>query len=140
MSSQTYKISEQQKELAAAGHNSSILSPFIENLSEFNERDNEFVPSTSAPLDPFSEEYHQALMKTLALSSPKYAHVGQDILQPATYAYITSPVSGIDHVTPVSLMFRRHAFSPEVLSFGLPPAPLSIFICKRNDQKINRSK
>ena len=45
-SSQTYKISEQQKELAAAGLDSSVLSPFTENLSEFNEHDNEFVPST----------------------------------------------------------------------------------------------
>ena len=76
-SSQRYKISEQQKELAAAGLDSSVLSPFTENLSDFNEHDNEFVPSTTTPLEPFSEEYHQALIKALALDSPKYAHVDQ---------------------------------------------------------------
>jgi len=79
-SSQTYKISEQQKELAAAGPDSSVLSPFTETLSEFNEHDNEFVPSATTPLEPFSEEYHQALIKALALNSPKYAHVDQGIL------------------------------------------------------------
>ena len=35
-SSQTYKLSEQQKELEAAGLDSSVLSPFTENLSEFH--------------------------------------------------------------------------------------------------------
>ena len=79
-SSQIYKISEQQKELAAAGLDSSVLSPFTENLLEFDEHDNEFVPSTTSPLGPFSEEYHQALIKALALDSPKYAHVDQGIL------------------------------------------------------------
>ena len=49
-------------------------------MSEFNERDNEFVPSTTTTLDPFSEEYHQDLMKVLALAPPKYAHVDQGIL------------------------------------------------------------
>ena len=79
-SSQTYKISEQQKELAAAGLDSSVLSPFTENLSEFNEHDNEFVPSTATPLEHFSEKYHQALIKALALDSSKYAHVDRRIL------------------------------------------------------------
>ncbi|KAL9985735.1 hypothetical protein ACROYT_G008175 [Oculina patagonica] len=72
-SSQTYKISEQQKELAAAGLDSSILSPFTENLAEFNEHDSEFVPSTTTPLDPKSEEYHQALVKALAPQQAKLA-------------------------------------------------------------------
>ena len=36
-SMQTWKISEQQKELTAAGLDSSILSPFSENISEFHE-------------------------------------------------------------------------------------------------------
>ena len=55
-SSQTYKIAEQQKELAAAELDSSVLSPFTENLSELNEHDNEFVPFTTTPLEPFSEQ------------------------------------------------------------------------------------
>jgi len=79
-SSQMYKISEQRKALAAAGLDSSLLCPFTEDLSEFNEHDNEFVPSTTTPLEPFSEEYHQARTKTLALDSPKYAHEDKDIL------------------------------------------------------------
>jgi len=53
----------------------SVLSPFTENLSEFNEHDNESVPFTTTPLKPFSEEYHETLIKALALDSPKYAHV-----------------------------------------------------------------
>ena len=35
---------------------SSVLSPFTENLSELNEHDNEFVPFTTTPLEPFSEQ------------------------------------------------------------------------------------
>ena len=41
------------------------------------------------------------------------------------YAHNTSPIPGTDHVTPFFLMFGRHAPSPEVLSYDLPPAPLS---------------
>ena len=78
-STQTWKISEQQKELAAAGLDSSILSPFSENTSEFHQH--EFLPSTSLHTDHSSAEYHQALIKALALDSPKYAHVDQETLQ-----------------------------------------------------------
>ena len=63
-STQTWKVSEQQKELVAAGLDSSLLSPFTETISEFNEHDSEFVPPTTATLDPYSEEYHQALLKS----------------------------------------------------------------------------
>ena len=78
-SAQTWKISEQNRELAAAGLDSSILSPFSEKISKFHEH--EFVPSATLPLDPSSEEYHQTLLKALALDSPKYAHVNAEILQ-----------------------------------------------------------
>ena len=78
-STQTWKISEQQKELTTAGLDSSILSPFSENISEFHEH--EFVPPTSSSPDPSSAEYHQSLIKALALDSPKYAHVDQDTLE-----------------------------------------------------------
>ena len=37
----------------------------------------------------------------------------------------TSSIPGTDHITPFFLMFGRHAPSPEVLSYDLPPAPLS---------------
>ena len=76
---QTWKISEQNRGLAAAGLDSSILSPFREKISEFHEQ--EFVPSATLPLDPRSEEYYQTLLKALALVSPKYAHVDAEILQ-----------------------------------------------------------
>ena len=66
---QTWKISEQSRELAAAGLDSSILSPFSEKISEFHEH--EFVPSATLPLDPSSEEYYLTLLKALALDSPK---------------------------------------------------------------------
>ena len=61
---QTWKISEQSRELVAAGLDSSILSPFSEKISEFHEH--EFVPSATLP-----EEYYQTLLKALALDSPK---------------------------------------------------------------------
>lgn len=57
---QTWKISEQSRELAAAG---------LDSFSEFHEH--EFVPSATLPLDPSSEEYYQTLLKALALESPK---------------------------------------------------------------------
>ena len=130
-SSQTYKISEQQKELAAAGLDSSVLSPFTENLSEFNEHDNEFVPSTTTPLEPFSEEYHQALIKALALDSSKYAHVDQRILHefeqllrkyPTAFLLSGSPlgeIHGFEHhiETDDALPVYKHPYrkSPEEL-------------------------
>ena len=80
-STQTWKLSEQQKELATAGLDSSVLSPFSENISEFNEHDKEFVPPTTTPLDLFSDEYYQALLTALAVDSPKYTHVDPDTLQ-----------------------------------------------------------
>ena len=61
---------QSKRELAVAGLDSSVLSPSTENLSEINENDKEFVPSTTSPLESFSEEYHQALIKALALDSP----------------------------------------------------------------------
>lgn len=57
------------------------LSPFTENISKFNEHAGEFVPRPTITLDPYSEEYHQALIKALDLDSPKYAHVHEDIIQ-----------------------------------------------------------
>ena len=80
-STQTWKISEQQKELATAGLDSSVLSPFTESISEFNEHDSEFVPQITTSLDPSSEEYHQTFLQLLELDSPKYSHVDQHILQ-----------------------------------------------------------
>jgi len=63
-STQTWKLSEQQKELAPAGLDSSVLSPFSENISEFNEHDNEFVPPTSIITKHFLQHWqliHQSM-------------------------------------------------------------------------------
>lgn len=80
-STQAWKVSEQQKELIAAGLDSSVLSSFTENISEFNEHASKLVPRPATTLDPYLEEYHQALIKALALNSLEYAHVHEDILQ-----------------------------------------------------------
>ena len=81
-STQTWKASEQQQELAATGLDYSVLSPFTESINEFNEHDSElFVPQVTTSLDPYSEEYHQALLKILVLDSPQYSHVDHDIPQ-----------------------------------------------------------
>ena len=49
-STQTWKVSEQQQELAATGLDSSVLSPFTESINEFNEHDSEFVPQITTSL------------------------------------------------------------------------------------------
>ena len=110
-SSQTYKISEQRKGLAAAGLDSSLLSPFTQNLPEFNKHDNEFVPSTTTPLESFSEEYYQALIKALALDSPKYAHVDQDILNEFEHLLCQYPTA---FLLPGSPLGEIHSFEHHI--------------------------
>lgn len=39
------------------------------------------MPTTTTQLDPYSEEYHQTLVKALDLDSAKYSHVDSDILR-----------------------------------------------------------
>ena len=120
-SSQTYKISEQQKELAAAGLDSSVVSPFTENLSEFNEHDNEFVPSTTTSLEPFSEEYHQALIKALALDSSKYAHVDQPILHEFEQRLCKYPTAFLLSGSPLG---EIHGFEHHIETDGDPCADI----------------
>ena len=72
-----------------------------------------------------TERVHRWLNSALGIYCETNQHLWEEFLQPATYAHNTSPIPRTDHVTPFFLMFGRHAPSPEVLSYDLPPAPLS---------------
>ena len=114
-STQTWKISERQKELAAAGLDSSILSPFSKNISEFHQH--KFLSSTSSQPDPSSAEYHQALIKALALDLPKYAHVDQDTPQEFGHLLCKYPIA---FLLPGSFLgkvqgFQHHINTEDVL-------------------------
>ena len=144
-SSQTYKISEQQKELSAAGLDSSVLSPFTENLSEFNEHDNEFVPSTTTPLEPFSEEYHQALIKALALDSPKYAHVDQGILHEFELLLPKYPTAFLLSGSPLGEIhgFEHHIETEDALpvyKHPYPKSPEELLAIKNEIQRMHKMK
>ena len=108
-SAQTWKISEQNRELAAVGLDSSILSPFSEKIFEFHEH--EFVPSATLPLDPSSEEYYQTLLKAVALDSPKYVHVDAEILQTFKQLIRKYPTA---FLLPGSLLGQIHGFEHHI--------------------------
>ncbi|KAL9981137.1 hypothetical protein ACROYT_G009801 [Oculina patagonica] len=84
-----------------------------------------FTTSYRPRLNGSTERVHRWLNSALGIYCEKNQQLWEDFLQPATYAHNTSPIPGTDHVTPFFLVFGRHAPSPEVLSFDLPPAPLS---------------
>ena len=69
-----------QSEMQAMGLHSSILSPFREP-QEDQQYTAEFLPNTTQiPLDPYSEEYHNALVNALKLDTELYAHVYPKLL------------------------------------------------------------
>ena len=72
-----------------------------------------------------TEHVHRWLNPAIGIYCEKNQQLWEDLLQPATYAHNTSPIPKTDHVTPFFLVFGRHAPFPEVLSFDMPPAPLS---------------
>ena len=84
-----------------------------------------FTTSYRPRLNGSTERVHRWLNSALGIYCEKNQQLWEDFLQPATYAHNTSPIPGTDHVTPFFLVFGRHAPSPEVLSFDMPPAPLS---------------
>ena len=84
-----------------------------------------FSTSYRSRLNGSTERVHRLLNSALGFYCEKNQHLWEEFLQPATYAHNTSPIPGTDHVTPLFLMFGKHAPSPEVLSYDLPPAPLS---------------
>ena len=69
-----------QSEMQAVGLDSSILSPFREP-QEDQQDTVEFLPNTTQILlDPYSEEYHNALVNALKLDTELYAHVDPKLL------------------------------------------------------------
>ena len=85
-----------------------------------------FTTSYHLCLNGFTEHVHRWLNSALGIYCEKNQQLWEDFLQqPATYAHNTSPIPRTDHVTPFFLMFGTHAPSPEILSFDMPPAPLS---------------
>ena len=76
-----WKNSDQNTEMANAGLDSSILSPFLmeaeNNLSDTNR---DLSPTDPVTLDPYSEKYFQELVKALGLDTDDYAHVTPDIV------------------------------------------------------------
>ena len=74
------KHSTPQSEMQAAGLDSALLSPFREPV-ELAQDTAEFLPDTAhAPLDPYSEEYYNALLSALKLDTDMYSHVDPEIL------------------------------------------------------------
>ena len=97
----------------------------LQELTQLLSIEHVFTTSYCPCLNGSTERMHRWLNYALGIYCEKNQHLWEDFLQPATYAHNTSPIAGTDHVTPFFLMFGRHAPSPEVLSFDLPPAPLS---------------
>ena len=131
--------------MAAAGLDSSVLSPFTENLSEFNEHDNEFVLYTTTPLKPFSEEHHQALIKALALGSSKYAHVDQGILHEFEQLLHKYPTAFLLSGSPLSEVhgFEHHIETDDALPVYKHPyrkGPEELLAIKNEIQRMLKMK
>ena len=84
-----------------------------------------FTTSYRPCLNGSTKRVHRWLNSALGTYFEKHQQHWEDFLQSATYAHSTSPIPGTDNVTPFFLVFGRHAPFPEVLSFDMPPAPLS---------------
>ena len=76
--SKSLQLHAQTAEMARAGLDSSILSPF---LSEPDlDHPKTMPPPEGLYLDPHSEEYFQKLVKALELDGPMYSHVDPYIM------------------------------------------------------------
>ena len=84
-----------------------------------------FTTSYRPSLNGSTERVHRWLNSALGIYCEQNHQLWEEFLQPATCAHNTSPIPGTDHVTPFFLVFGRHAPSPEILGFDLPPAPLA---------------
>ena len=74
-----WQIYSQNTEMINAGLDSSVLSPFSDTYESSDKP--EFLPTTDAPLDPHSQEYHEKLVAALGLDSDSYSHVDPDIMK-----------------------------------------------------------
>ena len=74
-----WQIYSLNTEMINAGLDSSVLSPFSDTYESSDKP--EFLPTTDAPLDPHSQEYHEKLVAALGLDSDSYSHVDPDIMK-----------------------------------------------------------
>ena len=77
--SRSWTLDQQKSEMARAGLDSSVLSPFLPEPE--SDHPHAFPPTDSGGLDPHSEEYFNKLVQTLELDSPTYSHVDPWIMQ-----------------------------------------------------------
>ena len=74
----SWKPQQQQEEMKKAGLHSSLLSPFLDDHDADHPH---ALPSTDPVyLDSYSEEYHEMLVNTLDLDSPKYFNISEDVM------------------------------------------------------------
>ena len=76
-----WKRSVQTKEMEDSGLSSSILSPFCDDLPEFDSKDPEFPPVEELNCDPYSPAYTDAIFQALDLDGPEYSTVDADIMK-----------------------------------------------------------
>ena len=75
----SWKLAQQKSEMARAGLDSSILSPFLPEPE--SDHPHAFPPTDSGGLEPHSEEYFNKLVQALELDSPIYSHVDPLIME-----------------------------------------------------------
>ena len=75
-------------------------------------------------LNGVTEHTHRFLNASLGIYCEQQQEKWEEYLQPAVFAYNTSPISGVSDVTPFFLVFGRDAPAPETISLELPPKPL----------------
>ena len=74
-----WKRSVQTKEMEDSGLSSSMLSPFCDDLPEFDSEGPEFPPVEELSFDPYSPAYTDAIFQALGLDDPVYSNVDADI-------------------------------------------------------------
>ena len=76
-----WKRSVQTKEMENSGLSSSMLSPFCDDLPEFDSEGPEFPPVEELSFDPYSPAYTDAIFQALDLDGPVYSNVDADIMK-----------------------------------------------------------
>ncbi|XP_068756924.1 uncharacterized protein [Montipora capricornis] len=76
-----WKRSVQTKEMEDSGLRSAMLSPFCDDLPEFDSEGPEFPPVEELNCDPYSPAYTDAVFQALDLDGPVYLNVDADIMK-----------------------------------------------------------
>ena len=76
-----WKRSTQTKELENVGLSSSMLSPFCDNLSEFDSQGCKSPPIEELNCDPYLPAYTGPIFQALDLDGPEYSAVDADIFK-----------------------------------------------------------